>query len=35
MEREEMWYLTREVHHAKKMFSVYSNLDKKKKITLI
>lgn len=26
-----MWYLTREVHHAKKMFSVYSNLDKKKK----
>lgn len=29
-----MWYLTREVHHAKKMFSVYSNLDKKK-ITLI
>lgn len=25
-----MWYLTREVHHAKKMFSVYSNLDKKK-----
>lgn len=29
-----MWYLTREVHHVKKMFSVYSNLDKKK-ITLI
>lgn len=25
-----MWYLTREVHHVKKMFSVYSNLDKKK-----